>query len=65
MMHYKVEYKSGGDLATAYPHDPADGTQSMQDYLEDMLSQGWKFAGVLAASSYGGTFIFECVARPT
>ena len=63
MQHYKVEYKSGGDLATAYSHDPSDAAQSMQDYLEDMLSQGWKFTGVIGATSWGGTFIFDSVAR--
>lgn len=43
MAHYKVETKSNGDLASAYPHSPEDFAASMQDYIEDMFSQGWEF----------------------
>ncbi len=40
---FKVEDKSFGVLAAAYPHDPEDFTASMEEYIEDMYSQGWDF----------------------
>jgi len=63
MQHYKVEYKGSSEMYADYPHDPNDLVASTQEYLEDMLSQGWRFVGIVPASTWSGNFIFECVAK--
>lgn len=42
MQHLKVEQQAIGDVITNYFHDPEDQPQSMEDYFEDMLSQGYE-----------------------
>lgn len=63
MIHYKLEQRLlGGDLLAAYPHSPEDVPASIQDYLEDMLSQGY----ALVTTLYIGTpitFVFKVVAQ--
>lgn len=62
MTHFKVEQKSLSDLQTAYPNTPTNHALSTQDYLEDMLSQGYDFAGV-SDHANGAFFVFRVVAK--
>lgn len=63
MQHFKVEYQDGSTLDSTYPHVPTDFDASLQDYLEDMLSQGYAFSGVVPNGSTAGHFIFVVTAK--
>ncbi len=63
MQHFKVDYQDNSTLGTNYPHTPTDFDASLQDYLEDMLSQGYTFSGVLPNVSMAGHFIFTVTAK--
>jgi len=63
MVHFKVESKSLGTLASTYFHDPESLVTSIQDYLEDMLENGWEFVN---RSDPGDTpyWVFRAVGQP-
>lgn len=63
MQHFKVEYQDGSTLGASYPHTPTDFDASLQDYLEDMLSHGFSFSGLIPNGSTAGHFIFTVVAK--
>ncbi len=52
MQHYKLVKTTLGDMATNYPHSPEDQPQSYEDYLEDMLSQGFELVTFSHDSSW-------------
>ncbi len=64
MTHFHTDRQSYGDLTTNYPHSPEDQEQSVRDYLEDMLSQGYE---PVSHAWYGSTsfihFIFRVAAK--
>lgn len=62
MQHYKVEQQSYGDLQTNYPHTPTDNLQSISDYLEDMLSQGYELVSTWDHAN-GPYFAFRVSAK--
>lgn len=64
MMRFKVELKSVSDLVTDYPHSPQDQQQSITDYLEAQLADGWEFAGVVSSDS-NWRWIFRAHGRAT
>lgn len=64
MIHYLTEYKAAGDIATAFPHDPTDIPQSVTDYLEDKLSNGWELVNFVGESTTL-RFVFRASGRDT
>ncbi len=63
MQHFKLEIQSLGALVTAYPHSPEDQVASQEDYVEDMLSQGYELASVWGTSTSAMNFWFKVVAK--
>lgn len=58
MQHYLTERVTYGDVTTNFPHSPEDQEQSMMDYLEDKLSNGYR---LVSTSWYGGTSFLHCI----
>jgi len=64
MQHFKVEHQGIGDLETSYPHDPEDQMQTIEDYLEDMLSQGFDVQSfAFRGDTSNMVFVFRAVAK--
>ncbi len=65
MQHYKVKFNySYADASTDYPHSPEDYDASLQDFLEDMRSQGWELVSHGSASSSAHpTWVFRPCGR--
>lgn len=62
MQNFLVEKQPLGDIESNYPHSPTDVPLSIQDYLEDMLSQGFALISTSDAAN-GPYWIFRVVAK--
>jgi len=62
MTNYFTEEQQLDDLLTNYPHSPEDQDQSITDYLEYQLTQGYSLVGTLSDTAHW-KFIFKVVAK--
>lgn len=60
-MSIKTVEQSVGDIATLYPHSPANVASSVSDYLEAELSDGWELTHVLHSSGAPALWVFRSV----
>lgn len=63
MIHYFTENRGLGDLVTAYPHSPENQDQSIVDYLEDKLANGYELVSFSWYDTGYMRFIFKVVAK--
>ena len=62
MSGFKVVQMDLGSLETKYPHKPSNHSASMEDYLQEMLEEGWDFV-TSTVDGNGYRWIFRAVGK--